>query len=165
MLRRSEIGYLTADELQAAYRLLTPAKQRFETKAARTALEIVRRFGFILVLLGIGVAWDGASYVYDKWDLHQTLEAQRDKERERLPRRLNASTTLTDVSVGLTSLTRLYRVTVQQNKVDLPTFGANLRRLMCANEAAMIKRGASYDFEYRDIAGNLVGRFEISSCP
>ena len=104
--------------------------------------------------------------LYAKWGLHQKLVAEQMEVQKQLPKQLNYRTTHTDVVVGFTSVTNIYKVIEPKSSIDLVDLETRLRKLSCVgNRRARIKEGASYNYEYRDTAGDLVGMFEVASCP
>jgi hypothetical protein len=163
-IRHAHLGYLTADELQTAYRLLTPGKLRLKTKGRRAVLAAAWRLAGVVVLAGIVAILAGAIKAESMWKLHQKLVTEQAKAQ--LPKPLNEYTTLIDVRVGLASLTNVYRVTKPKKEIDLSAFETNLRRGVCASDKLpMIRSGASYGFEYHWAGTNDVASFEIASCP
>ena len=165
-IQRSQIGYLTADELQKAYRLLTPPILRLKTRSRRALLAAGQRFAG-LILLGGGIAiWAGASALYNTWEVHQKLLTEQTKAQTQLPLKLNEYTTLVGVRVGVASLTNVFSVTKPKEEINLSALEANLRKNVCASERrATIRNGASYSFEYHWDTASDIASFEIASCP
>ena len=163
-IRSSQLGYLTADELRTAHRLLTEIAPQPKTSTRRTALTTLQRFGVIALLGGSIATWAVVSKVTGWLRVHDQLLARQAEELKGLPRNLNSNTTLIDITVGFTSITYVHRIKVPTSSVD-PSFVARLHNAACTSDRRKtINDGASYVYEYRD-PSNHVATFEVSSCP
>jgi hypothetical protein len=161
-ITRSQLGYLTAEEVRTAYRLLVPADARLKTASRRALVNTLKAFAGIIILWGAIGAWVGAGKVSGWWKVHQQLLSDQAELQKQIPKRINADMTLVGVSVGITSLT--YTVTLKE-KIDMAGFAAAARKSACENKKQQIKAGAEYDFEFLDRSNRLIRRFEVSSCP
>ncbi len=157
-----QIGYLAHQEVRDADQILTPPRMR----RARTLRATVRAYLAPLLSIGGVIALVGGIQIYDKWQLHQKLLAEQVEVQQQIPKQLNYRTTHVGVLVGFTSLTNLYKVAAPKSEIDLVALEARLRNNSCTgHKKAMIREGATYNYEYRDTSGDLIGRFEIASCP
>jgi hypothetical protein len=125
-----------------------------------------RSLAKILLFVAAATALVGGPKLYSAWQLHEMLLAAQSEIQKQLPKKVDVYTTLIDVQVGFTAWTYLYEVTIPKSKFDLAALERIVRRDVCASD--MNKRmsdGVSYNHEYRDKAGSILGQFEIARCP
>jgi hypothetical protein len=162
-IKLSDLGYLSAPELKTAYRLLTPTRLRLRTATFRLLLATVQRFWRLMVLVGVLATWAAGAKIYDTWQLHEELLAE--KAKYQIPRSVDPDTILVGVRVGITSLTATYNSTIPKDRGNVPASEAATQRNVCATKAARVKKGASYNFEFFDPTGALLAQFAVTSCP
>jgi hypothetical protein len=85
-------------------------------------------------------------------------------------KRLDEVTTLTGAKASGTELTHLYNVSVPADQIDTSAMGKikmDTQHQLCADKVnrLLIRYGASYSYEYKDLSGNVAGRYTVSRCP
>ncbi len=141
--------------------------QKQEAAPAHKKSSAGRTSGIILsVLVGVFILGAAGEW-YQKWRLHQTLLIAQSAIQKKLPLKYNDDFTLVGVKVGYTDWTYQYRVTIPQIDFDLPAVEKEVRKSVCASDMrAMLNDGVSYIYEYHyQYFYNVIGRFEITSCP
>jgi len=159
VIRRSQLGYLSELEMNAAAKLLVPSRLRAKGGLLKYARERIAG----VVYLGIIVAIWAGIFVSSQWDKYQIAAAEQNKWAGRLPLRINDDLTLVDAYNGLASITRVFQLVGRP--ANLSGFEASVRNNVCADNKANIKKGISYINEYRIGVNELVDRIEIASCP
>lgn len=107
---------------------------------------------FLIVAIAAMPSLLGGRWLYHAWQLHQILLAAQ--AQQKLPKNV-------DVRIGLRTWTYVHQVNLH---APLP-LEREIRKDVCADVSEMIGRGASYNYEYIDTSGTLVGRVEVNSCP
>jgi hypothetical protein len=137
------LGYLTLEEARQVNRLLPQPKMRpikpppYKPKFIAPKLPSLR-LNPPLIIAGV-VALALAIPAYMLADLQVGLR--------------------TDVRVGLTNLTLIYRLSIARANVDFPALLADERRRLCGNGFS------TYRQEYRDRSDQIMGSLDIASCP
>ena len=154
--KRTTLGYLTSGErLSAAYILEPRWLKLYAAKAITIALLV---FGFFP---GVG----GVIELHNLWMLHEKLLAQAAAIRRHVPQVMGSSTVLTDAGVGLLSMKRIYLVTTSRAHSDRSALKSRLRGFTCAENGQNVRDGATYVYEYRNAAGQILDSITINSCP
>ncbi len=162
--QRSQLGYLSHDELDAACKLLLPAPKR----TRHAVLNYARASAGLIVLLCILLSAWAVPTLSKEWRLHQVVADEESNLKNQIPIHFGQFETLTAVQAGFTSLTRTFRLAVSPEDPmtvnQLTEFETIVRTDLCATEARNIGKGISYVNEYWDAQGHFITRFEISSC-
>jgi hypothetical protein len=162
LFQRSQLGYLTEDELDKACKILVP----FRMRAKRATLAYCKQSAGALVLLGVwGSAW-AAGTVSSKWDAHQIAIAEERELSTKIPIRYSERMALIKASAGLISITRVFNIDPPPSHTfDLAGFERTLHKNVCAAKHENIKKGVSYYYEYQRLTGEPIAQFKINSCP
>ena len=155
------LGYVSRTDVQLANQILAKEEQQSKPKiqpsltARNTLVGAYVALVAAIILVSSVPAWR-------IWQLHQRLLAQQTAIERKVPQWLNRTTVLVGARVGITSLTRVYRV-VEDIKSPV-SFERELRRWVCANEQANVRDGATYKFEYRDLSDKFITEFAVGFC-
>jgi hypothetical protein len=149
------LGYLSRDEVESANRIL---ERRREGAAVRYRYPLA--FGAVAASIATAAL---AGPGYRMWQLHQALAAEAANVQRQRPRRVATDATQVGISAGFLSVTVVFDV--ETENIDLAEWDQKVRHGVCSGPLkGRISDGASYRFEFRDLARRS-SRVEISSCP
>jgi hypothetical protein len=158
------LGYLSQDEVHLANRILEQNDRPLKTGAPLAPLTAYRALIFVGGAIAFVVTLTVFLPQYRQTQLTLALAAERD--RLRIPSAITRSITLIGAQAANGSLQLLYAMDVPKRNIVVPELERWVHETTCtADRKQKISDGASYRFEFRDSAKELIGNFEVRSCP
>lgn len=152
-------GYLTFDEAAQVNQLLAEQSRQGRCPAPQPDASALLRKAKLPLLAATVAILIAIFPVYKIVAIQGELHATQVAFEKRLPLRINGIMSLVSIETGWTNLTLVYRLETLRRNVAMDALKIDETRRLCGTAFS------PYVQEYRDNSGELIGQFQIQSCP